>query len=229
MGLPTVTVIYICPTANFGPTHYEKACAFASTLHEFESGYKHQFVVVSNGGKPDLMTEALFAAFDPVFFERANIARDIGAYQHAAREFPCDLMVFLGGSTYIRGANWLKRMVQAFTKYGEGLYGCMGNCGVEVMDVSPHIRTTGFWMPPALLNKYPVAIVRDDQRYPFEHGRNCLTTWVAKQGLPVNIVTWSAEWPLGTWAKCPDGFHQGTQQGLIVGDHLSRPPYSAAP
>jgi hypothetical protein len=184
---------------------------------------------VSNGGKPDLMTEALFAPFDPVFFERANIAKDVGSYFDAAKRFPCDLMVFLGGSTYIRGANWLKRIVQSFTKHGDGLYGTMHHNGVDAFGVKPHIRTSGFWMPPALLCKYPEQITREDQRYPFEHGANCLTSWVSSKGLPVNIVTWTDEYPLGSWAHIPNGFHAGNQEGLILGDRMSRPPFHPIP
>ncbi len=229
MGLPKVEVVYCCPTPNFGEKHWELACQFADSLHRFEPGFQHKFTVVSNGGTPDLRTEALFAPFSAEFLSRANIGKDLGAYQNAAKLSTADIMVFLGGSTYIRGANWLKRMVQAFTKHGEGLYGCMANTGVEVMDVMPHLRTTGFWMPPALLNQYPVAIVRDDQRYPFEHGKNCLTSWVSKQGLPTMCVTWQGEYPQPLWGRVPGGFHLNNQEGLIVGDHLSRPPYHHCP
>jgi len=220
-----IEVVYNCPTAAFGPQHWEHACRFASTLHKFPAEHEHKFTVVSNGGKPDMQTEALFSPFSAEFFCRANIAKDLGSFQAAAERSSAELIVFLGGSTYIRGAGWLKRMVEAFRKHGDGLYGCMVNAGVPQMSVSPHIRTTGFWLPPWLMNKYPERITRDDQRYPFEHGPNCLTTWVSKQSLPTLCVTWQAEYPITHWHRVPGGFHLNNQEGLLVGDRLSEPPY----
>jgi hypothetical protein len=224
-----VVVLYILPTDLYGPEHFQRAVTFAESMHAHPAGFGHRLVVVSNGGKPSTEAECLFSPFDAEFFPRANIAKDIGSFQHAAREIPCDLMVFLGGSTYIRGANWLLRIAESFSKHGEGLYGCMANTGVPQMDVSPHIRTTGFWMPPALLNRYPERVTREDQRYPFEHGPKCLTSWVAEQGLPTLIVTWDGEYPMPLWGKVPGGFHLDSQEGLIVGDRLSRPPYHFCP
>jgi len=43
---------------------------------------------------------------------------DIGGYQLAARMIPADLMVFLGGTTYIKGQKWLERIVEAYEKHG---------------------------------------------------------------------------------------------------------------
>jgi len=219
-----IEVVYNCPTAAFGPQHWEHACRFASTLHKFPAEHDHKFTVVSNGGKPDIQTEALFAPFAAEFFCRANIAKDIGAWQGVAEHSSAELIVFLGGSTYIRGAGWLRRMVEAFRKHGDGLYGCMVNTGDQRFSVSPHIRTTGFWTTPWLMNKYPERIIKEEQRYPFEHGPNCLTTWVSKQGLPALLVTWTHEYALPDWGKCPNGFHRGDQSGILVGDHLSEPP-----
>ena len=224
-----IVVLYICPVDIFGPEHYARAVAFAQTLYRYPAGFPHRLVVVSNGGTPDTKTEALFAGAGAEFFERACVAKDIGAYQQCAREIPCDLMVFLGGSTYIRGANWLLPVVRSFRRRGPGIYGSMVNCGDERFNVSPHVRTTGFWMPPALLNRYPIQVMHEHERYPFEHGPECLTTWVSKQKLGCWAVTWTSEYQLSDWTKIPDGFHRSQQEGLIFGDHLSRPPHYPHP
>ncbi len=225
MGLPTITVVYVCPTANFGIDHFNKAVTFASSLNQFPAGYAHKFVVISNGGKPDLQTEALFAPFNPVFFERANLGKDVGSYLHAAKTFPCDLMVFLGGNTYIRGAKWLVRIAQSFMRRGVGLYGSMRHMGIDAMGIGPHIRTTGFWMPPDLLNQYPFPVTQDDNsRYQFEYGPNSLTEWTAKQGLGTWAVTWLKEYSRNQWERIPDGgFGSPTEAGLIFGDRLTQP------
>lgn len=224
-----VEVMYNCPVAAYGPNHWELACKFAASLSAFPADYPHKFTVVSNGGNPDLKTEALFSPFDAQFLARVNLGKDIGSYFHAAMASSADLMVFLGGSSYVRGAGWLKRIAESFAKHGEGLYGSMMHSGHEAFGVAPHIRTSGFWMPPALLLQYPDKVTSDEQRYPFEHGPNCLTSWVIKQNLPTLAVTWQGEYRVADWPKIGNGFHQSDQSGLILGDRMSMPPFTAAP
>jgi len=160
------------------------------------------------------------------FLERPKgEAQDIGAYQEAAARFPCDLMVFFGGSSYLRGKGWLVRMVQAFMKHGSGVYGVMPNRGDARVNVKPHLRTTGFWCPTDLMNRYPHRIVRNDQRYAFEHGSICFFEWVKSQGLPVLAVSWKGEHKWEQWDLYEGGFHRGKQEGLLCGDRLSENPY----
>jgi hypothetical protein len=224
-----VAVVYVCPVARLGAQHFDYAARFVATWLQNPPEYAHSLFVVSNGGPPDAQTRALFALLNANFIEHDDSGFDIGAYQCAARQVQADLMVFLGGSTYLRGPGWLNRAVSAFLKHGQGLYGVMGHTGDMRFNVQPHIRTTGFWMPPALMNRYPTVVRTPEARYPFEHGPNCLTTWVERQNLRAWVVTWTDEYKMPEWGTIPNGYHVGDQSAMLMGDRLSEPPYHPCP
>lgn len=224
LGTVSVVVVYVYVTNS--PAYLNLARRFVQTYQKFPPEYTHRTVIVCNGGVPSAEMAALF---DPLperqFLYHDNSGRDIGAYQKAAREVPCELMVFFGGSTYFRRAGWLSRMVEAYQKYGVTLYGATGNRGVPSLQIYPHIRTTAFWLPPQLLNAYPIAVTRNEQRYPFEHGRNCFTDWVSRQGMVPLLVSWIGEHTWENWDLVPEGFHKGKQANVMVGDRLTEPPF----
>lgn len=220
-----IVVVYIYPLSG-GNGAGDNALRFLHSYHLHPSILAHRLVVVCNGAPLNAETQALFESVpECVFMEHNNAGYDIGAFQRAAREFPCDMMLFLGNSAYIRGAGWLERMAEAYEKHGNTIYGSMENSGDSRFGVYPHIRTSGFWMHPELLNSYPQLITRPDQRYGFEHGRDSLTRWCQGQGLTPLIVTWSGEYGPESWGRIPGGFHRGKQEGLITGDKHSAPPY----
>lgn len=221
-----VIVTYVFP--NTGA--YDKfAQRFVADYQRFPPGeVDHAVVVVVNGGSIDKKCEDIFRPIQNcIFLPHDNSGFDIGAYQLASRTLGnlCDLMVFFGASTYLKGPNWLMRMAVSFQKHGPALFGVMGNQGDARVNVKPHIRTTGFWMPPSLFNKYPVTVAKPEQRFPFEHGENCLTSWVYAQGLKVFVVTWKGEYEWPNWDSIENGFHRGDQSALLAGDRISREPY----
>lgn len=220
-----IVVTYVYPLNGQG--HYmDLAVRFLAGYHAFPPGIEHETLIVCNGSPETDEARFLFGALPACqFLLHDNTGHDLGAYQHAARSTPCDLMVFFGASTYLKGPGWLKRMSDSFSKHGRGLYGVMGNRGVAHVGVAPHIRTTGFWMPPALLNEYPTVVTKPEQRYPFEHGPNCLTSWIYRKGLMAWVVGWSGEYQQGQWDFIENGFHRGNQSDLLVGDRNSEPPY----
>lgn len=223
-----VSIVYIFP-ATAGEQHVQWALRFVKSYNENPPAIDHQTIVVLNAAKITSEIRCMFASLRNVtFLERDGSAMDIGGYQEAARKFPCDLMVFFGGSTYFKGAGWLLRMLQAFIKHGNALYGCMGNKGETYpRRVFPHLRTTAFWLPPDLMNRYPRRITRNDQRYGFEHGPDCLTSWIKGRGMKAWLVTWMGEYLEPDWDSVPNGFHRGNQSALLCGDRLCEPPYYA--
>lgn len=218
-----VIVVYVCPL--IGGNHYlELAARFLETYHKHPAGFPHESLVVCNGAHPDEETRFMFEVMEnPRFMYHDNSGYDCGAYQHAARENPCDLMVFFGASSYLKGPGWLARMVQAWTRHGDTLYGTTANRGFG--HVQPHIRTTGFFLSTGLLNNYPHLITRTDQRYNFEHSQASLTSWVKSQGLIPWLVYWDRELKERNWDDGPDGYHQGQQSNLLCGDRMTRPPF----
>lgn len=223
-----VIVCYVCPVVP--GDHFEYAARFVTSCLMHPAGVEHRLVVVSNGGPPTVEMKGLFSILPgPVeFFQHDDSGYDIGAYQAVARAKPCQMMVFLGGSTYVRGPGWLARMAEAYRLRGNlALFGATANCGDIPRQVWPHIRSTGFWMDPAVLNRYPIKIVTPQQRYPFEHGPQCLTQWMKNQGMRAWMVTWQGEFEWPIWDKVHNGFHRGDQSGLLVGDRLTEPPFYA--
>lgn len=216
---------------------YPMMGGFADYAERFVGSYcanppmrDHQMIVVSNGGPPNALAVEQFSNIGGTMFLRHdNSGQDIGAYQMAAMKVPCDLMVFFGASAYFRRPGWLRRMVSAYQCYGEGLYGCTGNQGDVRFNVWPHVRTTGFWCNPKLLNEHPLRVSDNNQRYPFEHGEDGLTSWVLSKKLPALIVGWNQVAPLHQCDAMPGTFHKGNQENVLVGDRLTHPPFYHCP
>ena len=92
------------------------------------------------------------------------------------------------------------------------------------MGVWPHIRTTAFWADRDLFNSYPVSVTRNDQRYPFEHGKDCITSWATANGVKALVVEWDYVTEWAEWDNSPNGYHRGDQSGLLALDHICEPP-----
>ena len=160
---------------------------------------------------------------NPVFLTHDNSGYDIGAYGLAAKLIPADLMLFFGSSTVIRSNNWAQRVVESYVAHGRGIYGSMGHQGDNGYGVWPHIRTTGFWLPPDILTSYFSKIAGPEHRYPFEHGSANITQWARSTGLQTWVVGNWGEHPWGTWGSIQNGYQNGNQSDLVFGDRLSDP------
>lgn len=220
-----LSLVYIYP-ANDGPRHTDYALRFVCTYHEYPPMVEHDTIVVLNGARTNGVCRCMFSTLPNVTFcEHDDSGWDIGGYQVASEQYPADLMVFFGGSSFFNRPGWMNRVVASFAKYGNGLYGAMGNRGDPGAKVEPHIRTTCFWCPSALMNSYPKRIRRQEDRYEFEHGASCFTNWVKAKNLPVLMVTWSGEYRWKDWDDIRNGYHRGDQSDLIMHDRLSDYPF----
>lgn len=220
-----LAIVYIMPLCA-GERYFDYALRFLASYHANPPGLDHETVIVLNGGQCNSEITCLFSTLPNVrFIEHDNSGYDIGGFQCAARSVPCGLMLFLGVSTYFKGSGWLARVLDSYAKHGPALYGVMGNRGDKNANVYPHIRTTGFWLPPQLMNAYPLRVTSNAQRYQFEHGENCLAEWIRKAGMKRLVVTWDAEYEWIQWDLIPNGFHQGNQSAMLMGDHISEPPF----
>lgn len=221
-----VTLVYVHPVVN--GDFDDLARRFVATYREQPACFPHRIVVVTNGGPPKASSREIFSGLPVEFVPHSNEAYDVSAYQFASRTFPCDLMLFFGAASYFRKPGWMKRVVDSFVKHGEGLYGATANRGVQG-HCYPHIRSSGFWIPPSLFNQYPHRITRPDMRYGFEHGKEALTGWVAREGLPTLVVTTDNEYPWADWDSFPGGYHRNNQEVMLFGDRLTAPPYFGVP
>ncbi len=224
-----VCVCYIYPL--IGSDHYlNLALRFIRTYHEHPAGYPHDTIIMCNGNKPNEEVEFMFGGLENCrVLHGDNCGKDCSSYQKCAWDNPhYDAILFFGASTYIKGRNWLSRMMQAREKHGDTLYGTMGNRGAEHIGVHAHIRTTAFLISPKLMNEHPLRVTDPSHRYAFEHGPDCLTSYVKKRGLIPYVVGWSGEYRWEHWDH-PEGFHQGSQRDLIAGDRNSEPPHWHCP
>lgn len=226
-----IVVVYLLPVAALVPQAMDYCWRFASTYLENPPGHPVHLVPVSNGGRPSSNAEGLLSMLPGflTFLEHDDSGYDIGAYQFAAQQIPCDLMVFLGTSAYLRHPNWARRVARSFADHGHGIYGAMGHTGAMGCNVHPHLRTTGFWLPPALMNQYPHRVTKPEQRYPFEHGPENITQWVVNQNLGAWVVAKGRDYPLMECNDIPNGFHNGDQSNLLIGDRLTEPPFFHIP
>lgn len=225
-----VVIVYVYAPGGTG-TPGGRECDFYSqrfleSYHSNPPGMDHETAIVLNGTRANSEISCLFSSLPKCsFLEHDNSGYDIGAFQFAARTIPCDLMVFFGASTYYPRPGWLVRMTSAYKKHGVAQYGAMGSGAELRARVWAHIRTTAFWMPPQLMNEYPKIVVNPADRHPFEHGIDCLTEWIKRQGMVSWEVTWQRELPVKDWGSDPNGFHRGNQSSLLAGDRMCEPPY----
>lgn len=215
-------IVYVYP-GDVIPKSVDYAWRFVASYRRFPPGMEHETVVVLNNTRLTQGVRFIFNYLQNVsYLEHDDSGWDIGAYQKASRTYPnADMMVFFGTSVYFKNPNWLEIMAGAFHQYGNGLYGCMGDGGNLTSHVYAHIRTTGFWLKPSLFNLYPKRINAAQFRYAFEHGRNCLTSWVRAQGLPTYVVTTRGVYPPKDWNYIPEGYRNGEESALLCADRMN--------
>lgn len=230
--MPKIVLVYVYPNgSNNG--YRDKAIQFADSYCANPPGFDHETLVVCNGAPANDDTRGLFYGLaKPSFIHHDNSGWDIGAYQAAVKAVPCDLMLFCGAHAYFRRPGWLLRIWEVYEAHGPALYGATGNQGNGGHGVEPHVRTTGFWCPPRLMQQYPYKVTQvggGGERYMMEHGRNCLSNFAKSQNYPRLIVGWNDVKPLEQCDSMPNGFHNGDQSNVLIGDRLTAPPYHSHP
>lgn len=206
-----IGIVYVYPT--MGGAHDDLAARFVGSFTKHLPRSAHELYVVSNGGKPSLKMLETVKTVRCRWIEHDDSGWDIGAYRKAAREISCDLMVFFGGSAYLRRDGWFERVEQSFRKHGRAIYGATGS-----WSQNRHVRTTGFWLPPSLLNAYPLPTTSEQSsRYAFEHGPEGLTSWVLGQRLKAWVVTPDSEYEPHRWRDSRT-FWWSNQENLLLSD-----------
>ena len=210
-GAQMVAVVYVYPVRR---AEYDQAARrFVSTYREFPPLADHTLHVVCNGEAWSEENAAIFAGIPCRFHFHDDSGWDIGAFQMAAREIECDLLVCLGGHTHFKRAGWLGRMCEAFNEYGPGLYGSSAS-----YYLSDHIRTAAFWCHPGLIHAYGKRVRTHQERYDFEHGANSITALAESLGLGCSMVTWEGIYPKAEWRDPPDIFWRGDQRNSLCYD-----------
>jgi hypothetical protein len=230
--LMKIALVYVYPLdgkQNFAPL----AAQFVASYQQHPPGHEHETIIVCNGERAADTSKALFNPLPNVsFIDHDNSGWDIGAFQCAASKSDADIMIFCGSHTYFRKRGWMLRMRDVFEQFGNSLYGSTGNQGDSGFNVYPHVRTTGFWCSPAMMAQYPLKVTQPGaggQRYEMEHGQQCLTGWFVRQGKQALVVGWDCVHEVTNCNAIPNGFHNGDQSNVLVGDRLTAPPYYHTP
>jgi hypothetical protein len=208
-----VAVCYVYPLINVR-LFYQPAKRFADTYRYSSQLIPRDLHIMVNGGKPMAGEMAVFNGLNYQKHEYNNLGWDIGAFQWAAENIACDLMVFCGTHVHFHKPMWLERMVEAYIQNGPALYGCWA-----YLTPNWHVRTTCFWCPPQLINAYPnqVGSARAS-RYVFDLGGNSITRFALSAGMDCFMVTWEGVFPFSQWQE----HAPGPEQSLVLDQHVHR-------
>jgi hypothetical protein len=220
-GVGTVTkvkiaVVYVYPALD-ARRYQGLARRFVDSYTKFPPGAtNHTVHVIVNAGDPGRIKiyERIFRPLSCQFTMHSNIGKDIGAFQLAAESLKdFDLMICLGAPVHCRVAGWLDYLVRIYESNGPGLYGAWG-----FHQPRPHIRTTAFWLPPALLSSYPHRVT-NELRYEFEHGTGSIRAHAASFGLDSFMVTLKGCFTIADW------HHVANEDCLFLDQHTQRIGY----
>lgn len=146
---------------------------------------------------------------------------DLGAHQEISGRSSCDVVVCLVTPAYFLEHGWICPIVEAFEKYGDGLYGTSAS-----YQNMPHIRTGCFAFSPSAMRQYPNFIDSREKTCYFESGQSptvrkpewSFTNWMLAQGKPVKLVTRGACYDLPDWRKPDNIFRRGNQSNALARD-----------
>lgn len=207
-----IVVAYITVTGGHRTDIY--SARFASSYAAFPPGVEHESLIVCNGGPPSRQIGVILAGLPKVaFWPRGNAGWDIGAYIHASfgPAKDADMLVCLGESVYFHREGWLKRLVDAWEAYGEGMFGIFASNVVR-----SHMNTTAFATSPNLLREYPCIVDTGRDRYDFEHGRFSFWRLLAMKGKPTLLVTWDGVWRPHEWRRPQNILWRGDQSNCLM-------------
>ncbi len=202
--------------------------------------YHHVPGLVTDVGETQIAADRFYQtykAFDPgyphelIWNLHDSPGRDIAAHQAIAPYLDCDFAVFMCARVFFWKDGWLKRLVEAREKHGDGLYGAMSSleaCPLEQDHTpNPHIRTCFFGMRPKFLRSILNDVVTKECGFRFESSRSGLTghclfasNWCNAKGeaFTVRMVTWDGSYELNDWRKPENVYRKGDQSNLIAFD-----------
>ena len=208
---PAIDLVYVHVLGS--QDYRQKAERFVKSYVAHPPGYEHTTTILCNLGKPTPETEALFAPLpNKTYFLHDNTGWDIGGYLALARSGKkCDLMFCCASSCYVRKPGWLKRIAEAYVKFGPGMYGTLGT-----YEVAPHFCTTGFAASPSLFRAYPRPVLTKADRYNFEHGHSSMVRLALLRKIPAMLVTWDGEYEWRSWRRPPNVYVKGDQSNCMT-------------
>ena len=214
-----VAVAYVVPCDVLG-AYRESVARFVRSYVERQHGYPHElWIIRSNGPYVEVGEHMIIPC---VSVSVTNNGWDAGAYVKAASLMTHDFVVFVNTGCVLTRNNWLKQLVEAREKHGDGLYAPSASFerlkSSNTLGMNPHLRSPCIACNPAVLRKYPHEINGRMGTYAFESGVNSCTRWFAGIGMPTKMVTFDGCWDAEDWRKPPNIFRRGNQTNCLLWD-----------
>lgn len=207
-----IVLAYITVTGGSKSDIY--SARFASSYMAFPPGVEHETLIICNGGPASNQIGVILAGMPKCrFWPRSNEGWDVAGYIEAARgpAQGADMILCLGESVYFHRADWLKRLVEAWEAYGEGMYGFFASNVIR-----SHLNTTAFATSPKLLADYPGVVITKQDRYNFEHGAFSFWRLLARQHRPTMLITWDGVWAPHEWRRPANILWRGDQTNCLL-------------
>lgn len=204
--------------AYYAPFH----ASFRETYEQFAPGIEHELRVVCCGAEPDEATRQQYAGIKCSFDSYLEAGSDLGAQQAAMSRLDCDFIVNLASVVNFWRPGWLRRLVEARQRHGDGLYGPFAS-----NECNPHIRTSCWAVDRATFLRYPHRIDTRQKCYWAEHQDVSgdlwqFTYWYRAQDLPTLMVTWDGEYGPSKWRKPDAIMYRGDQSNCLLHDRYTR-------
>jgi hypothetical protein len=207
-----------------GDAHVAYAFKFLNSYLTFPPMIECDLVILTDPGNEQEAVDIFSMIPNVRAVATPDHAKDLSRYEAYVKQSGAACLMMLGGSAYCRRAGWALRAYRAFQTLGSNaIFGACGHAGAP--GVHKHIRTTGWWAAPALLNRYPHWPKNEAGRYEMEHGTTCISGWVLAQGGQCWVVNMGSEFTLENPQGDVNGYARGNHSSLLIGDRLCAPPY----
>jgi hypothetical protein len=209
---------------------------FCSTMRQFHPGTPYTIAAIINEKEELVGKSQLFRMFErlPVEFHLySGTGCDVGSAQYfASLQSENCFLICCTSRIYAHREGWLKKLVEARLRYGEGLY----TTAISRERNRLHACCRCYCMDSDRFNAWPKTIEHRPDGYLFESGEYMglggsqtapqnLLEWFNAQRLPTRVVYWSGchEIGDGTEAMEPDNiFRKGDQSNMLIHDRISR-------
>lgn len=211
---------------------------YVESYLKYPPGVQHDVAVAGMNGESDVEDFLLFDKLNPIQYDIWTDGIDIGCTQLMApklAEQEYDFAVFSTSRVYFHREGWLRRLVEAREKYGDGLYGATGSyeCpnGEPEKFPNPHMRTVLYGCNPKHMAELAKECPVTDRAtaHKFEAGIWNFATWFWRRAMPVKMVTWDDELDRDEWRKPSDIFRGGDQTNILCFDRHSDAYRDASP
>lgn len=188
---------------------------FCDTFKQFEPGADCEVWGMCCSGYISDEVELWFDGINAVFHKYPEDGCDIGSAQYAADMLKENaFMVNMTSRCYFHRPGWLKRLLEAREKHGDGMYSTFASWEGG----TPHLGTRAYCLDSHTFQRYPHIIDTREKGQKFEVGEWCITSWFRQQSMPTMQVTWSGEQEQADWRKPDNIFRKGDQSNCLVFD-----------